>query len=325
MTKKKLKVAVIYGGRSPEHEVSIESARKVIEALDRKKYSVASIKIPKSGKFNYDTLRKFDVVLPILHGLLGEDGTIQGLLKLINVPFGGAGVLGSAVGMDKDVAKRLLRDAEILVPKFLVYRQGEKILFNEVKGALGTPIFIKPANLGSSVGIHKVKNKREFERAVKDAFKYDSKIIIEETINGKEIECAVIGNEKLVASFPGEIIPKDEFYTYKAKYDNSGGTVYKIPARLSGKFTKKIQKLAIRSYKVLSCEGMGRVDMFLTKSGKIFVNEINTIPGPVMFRRMWEASGMPFSKVLDKLIRLAIERFNREKKLKTTFLVLMLR
>ncbi|OHB05837.1 MAG: hypothetical protein A3A26_02920 [Candidatus Zambryskibacteria bacterium RIFCSPLOWO2_01_FULL_47_14] len=319
MTKKKLKVAVIYGGRSPEHEVSIESARKVIEALDRKKYSVASIKIPKSGKFNYDTLRKFDVVLPILHGLLGEDGTIQGLLKLINVPFGGAGVLGSAVGMDKDVAKRLLRDAEILVPKFLVYRQGEKILFNEVKGALGTPIFIKPANLGSSVGIHKVKNKREFERAVKDAFKYDSKIIIEETINGKEIECAVIGNEKPVASFPGEIIPKDEFYTYKAKYDNSGGTVYKIPARLSGKFTKKIQKLAIRTYKVLSCEGMGRVDMFLTKSGKIFVNEINTIPGPVMFRRMWEASGMPFSKVLDKLIRLAIERFNREKKLKTTF------
>ena len=319
MTKKKLKVAVIYGGRSPEHEVSIESARKVIEALDRKKYSVASIKIPKSGKFNYDTLRKFDVVLPILHGLLGEDGTIQGLLKLINVPFVGAGVLGSAVGMDKDASKKLLSYAKIPVVKFITCEKENVPGFSETRRKLGLPMFIKPANTGSSVGVSKVKNEKEYKGAVQHAFRFDKKILIEEGVKGREIECAVIGNEKPVASLPGEIIPKDEFYTYYAKYDDSSGTVYKIPAKLSSKLAKKIQKLAIRTYKVLSCEGMGRVDMFLTKSGRVFVNEINTIPGPVMFRRMWETSGVPFPKLLDKLIDLALERFKKEQKLRNTY------
>ncbi len=317
--KKKLKIGVLFGGKSPEHEVSIESAQKVIDALDKKKYVVTSIKIPKDGEFNWNLLKKYDLIIPILHGLFGEDGTVQGLLKLLGIPFVGASVLGSAVGMDKDVMKRLLRDAEIPIGKFIVCRPDDTINFRDVRKKLSLPFFIKPANAGSSVGITKIKKENEFKQSLVNAFKYDTKVIIEEMIVGREIECGVIGNELPTASLPGEIIPQDDFYTYEAKYSKNSQTIYEIPANLPKHIVQKIQYVAIKTFKTLGCEGMGRVDCFLKKNGEVLVNEINTIPGPVMFRRMWEASGKPFSKVFDKLINLALERHKKESKLKTTF------
>ncbi|MDP2788437.1 MAG: D-alanine--D-alanine ligase family protein [bacterium] len=315
---KKLKIGVLFGGKSAEHEVSIESASFVIKGLDRKKYVVTPIKIPKSGKFDFNKLKKFDVVFPVFHGPFGEDGTIQGLLKLIGIPFVGASVLGTAVGQDKDAMKRLLRDAGIPVAKFIILKSREKISFEKAKKELGLPMFIKPANMGSSVGINKVKNKKDFYRALKDAFQYDTKIIMEEFIAGREIECGLIGNDIPKVSLPGEVLPNDQFFTYKAKYTEGGARVI-LPANLNKNLLEKVQSLAIKTYQVLSCEGMGRVDFFLKKNGEFIVNEINTIPGPVMFRKVWEASGMPFTKLLDELVRFALERFNKEKKLKNTF------
>ena len=319
MANKKLKIGVLFGGKSPEHDVSIVSAGQVIDALDKNKYTVTKYKIPKNGKFNFNELKKYDVVIPILHGLFGEDGTVQGLLKLIGVPFVGASVLGSAVGMDKDVMKRLLRDAGIPIAQFTSFNKSSIPSFKELEKKLGLPMFVKPANAGSSVGITKVKSEKDFKKAIKDALAYDRKVIVEEAIDGREIECGVIGNEEPLMSVPGELIPKEEFYTYKAKYDDASGTEYRVPAILSKEEIKKIQNTVRKAYIALSCEGMGRVDCFLKKSGEVLVNEINTIPGPVMFRRMWEASGVPFSKLLDMLINLALDRFKEEQKLKTTF------
>ena len=359
MAKRKLKVGVIFGGKSAEHEVSLQTARTIINSLDKKKYEVVPIGITKGGKWliqdraryllNADNPKliklnksnreialagsssgtltevsgrsesKIDVAFPALHGPYGEDGSVQGFLKVAGIPFVGAGVLGSAVGMDKDVAKRLLRDAGIPIPKFLVFRRGEKISYKEVSKKLGKVVFIKPANLGSSVGIYKVKTRQEFEHAVKDAFHYDFKVLVEEAIKGREIECGVIGNGRPMVSLPGEIIPRHEFYDYEAKYIDEEGADFEVPVKLPKKVTKKIQETAARAYRTLGCEGMGRVDMFLKKNGAVLVNEINTIPGPVMFRRLWEASGLSLPKLLDKLVEFAIERFNRERKLKTTF------
>ncbi len=313
--KKKLKIGVLFGGKSPEHEVSIESAKFVINGLDRKKYFVTPLKIPKSGKFDLNGLSRYDVVFPVFHGPFGEDGTIQGLLKLIGVPFVGASVLGTAVGMDKDVMKRLLRDAGIPIGKFVTIKSNEKVSFEKVKKELGLPMFIKPANMGSSVGINKVKNKNDFVRAIKDAFQYDTKIIIEEFIAGREIECGVIGNEHPRTSLLGEILPNDQFFTYKAKY-SPGGAETVLPAKVNKTILKRAQNLAVDTYKALCCEGMARVDFFLKKNGELIVNEINTIPGPVMFRKVWETSGISWSRLLDELISLAIERFKKEQKLK---------
>ena len=320
MTRKKIKIGVLFGGKSAEHDVSLQSARNVINALDKKKYQVVLVKINRNGKFKFDSIKNFDVVFPVMHGPFGEDGSMQGLLKLAGVPFVGPSVLGSAVGMDKDVMKRLFRDAGILIGKFIVIKDNEKINFNKVKKELGLPVFVKPVNMGSSVGINKVRNEKEFKKAVKEAFKFDTKVIIEEFISGREIECSVLGNKKPTASIPGEIIANQEFYSYDAKYIDEG-SVAVIPAKIDKKTTKKIQELAIRVFKVLNCEGMGRVDFFLKKNGRVVVNEINTIPGFTkisMYPKLWEASGMPFSKLLDKLIELAIERFKKEQKLKTT-------
>jgi D-alanine-D-alanine ligase len=244
---------------------------------------------------------------------------VQGLLKLIDVPFVGASILGSAVGMDKDVMKRLLRDAGIPIAKFVVFKKGNVPAFEEVEKKLGLPMFIKPANAGSSVGITKVKRKEDFARAVKTAFAYDLKVIIEENITAREIECGVIGNDEPLISLPGELIPKEEFYTYNAKYNDNSGTEYKVPADLSNDLVKKVQDIVRQAYIALSCDGMGRVDCFLKSNGEVLVNEINTIPGPVMFRRIWESSGVPFPKLLDILINLAFDRFSAEQKLKTTF------
>ncbi|MFA5936968.1 MAG: D-alanine--D-alanine ligase [Candidatus Paceibacterota bacterium] len=363
MAKNKLKIGVVFGGKSVEHEVSLLSAQNVINALDKSKYEIVPISIDKMGKWllnvnsnyllnnnnaeliklnkssskevvllshhsgnltdinNTKSSQKLDVIFPVLHGAYGEDGSIQGLLKLAGVPFVGAGVLGSAVGMDKDVMKRLLKEASIPIGEFLVFKIGEKISFQKVKRFLDLPIFIKPANTGSSVGVKKVTNEKEFKDALKNAFQYDLKIVIEKEIKGQEIECSVLGNDMPMASIPGEVIPKNDFYSYEAKYIRKDGATILIPANISKNTTKKVQSLAIKVFKTLNCEGMARVDFFVKKNGEVLVNEINTLPGFTaisMYPKMWEASGLPIAKLLDKLIELAIERFNREQKLKTT-------
>ena len=266
-----------------------------------------------------DAGRGIDVVFPVLHGPFGEDGTVQGLLRLADVPFVGAGVLGSAVGMDKDVMKRLLRDAGIPVGKFITLRAGDKLSFKDAKKKLGSPLFVKPANLGSSVGVSKVRTETEFKKAVKEAFQFDTKVIVEEFIEGREIECSVLGNDDPIASVPGEIILHDDFYSYDAKYIDENGASLEIPAKLDAKTRKLVQETAVRTFKALECEGMGRVDSFVTKDGRVVVNEINTIPGFTsisMYPKLWEASGISYSKLVDKLIQLAIERFEKQRKLK---------
>jgi len=267
-------------------------------------------------------LGSLDVVFPVLHGPFGEDGTVQGLLKLANIAYVGAGVLGSAIGMDKDVMKRLLRDAGIPVARFVAANKysSKPIDFDAARDQLGLPLFVKPANLGSSVGIHKVTDRDEFERAVRDALNYDDKVLIEECINGREIECSVLGNDNPIASVPGEILPRHEFYSYEAKYLDENGAVLEIPAKLSSETLERIRQLAIRTFTVLCCEGMARIDFFLRNSDEIIVNEINTIPGFTrisMYPKLWEATGISYSELIDRLIQLAIERFEREKRLKT--------
>lgn len=360
--KRKLRVGILFGGKSAEHEVSLQSARNVANALDTNKYETVLVGINKAGQWlapgvseRYLALAsnkptkvpeksrevvmlapagegiltrdsgvvegKIDVVFPVLHGPFGEDGTVQGLLKLADLPFVGAGVLGSTVGMDKDVMKRLLRDAEIPTARFVAIRSHEKWHFADIKKKLGLPLFIKPANLGSSIGISKVQSEKEFKEALKEAFQFDTKVLVEEYIKGREIECAVLGNENPIASVPGELILKSDYYSFEAKYLDPDAMVPQIPADVPKDVTKKIQEMAIAAFKALCCEGMGRVDFFLTKDGGIFVNEINTIPGFTnisMYPKMWEASGLPHAKLIDKLIELAIERYAKEKKLKTS-------
>lgn len=355
--KKKIKVGILFGGKSAEHEISLISAQNVIQALDKNKYEPVLIGIDQSGHWlspqasqalmagvgrvsaqrvvmapetrglivsqeRKGATHHVDVIFPILHGPLGEDGTVQGLLKLADVPFVGAGVLGSAVNMDKDVMKRLLRDAGIPVPKFLVFHDNEKksIAFSHIAKTMKLPFFVKPVNMGSSIGMSKVHNSKEFAPAVRHAFEFDRKIIIEEAIVGREIECSVLGNEDPRASVPGEIIPYHEFYSYEAKYLDENGAGLDVPAKLPQAIVKRIQALAVQAFKVLECEGMARVDMFLTKQGKLYINELNTIPGFTkisMYPKLWEASGISYSRLIDMLIRLAIERHHKENKLKT--------
>ena len=357
--KKRLRVAILFGGKSAEHEISLVSARNIFDAMDPNKYEVVAIGIDKQGRWHLDEGARLlrskdyssvqiddsdsaaavrpgdtptplvgggrfgtvDVVFPILHGPFGEDGTVQGLLKLANLPFVGAGVLGSAVGMDKDVMKRLLRDAKIPTPNFLAFGRADKFSFNRIKKILGMPLFIKPANLGSSVGISKVTQPAQFGAAVKEAFRYDNKIIIEECIRGREIECSVLGNERPIASLPGEIIVGHEFYSYDAKYIDDKGARLEIPAKLPKIVVKKVRAMALKAYKTLCCEGMARVDFFVQANGRVLVNEINTIPGFTaisMYPKMWAASGISYAKLIDRLIQLALQRHRSEMRLKTS-------
>ena len=359
--KNKIRVAILFGGKSAEHEISLISARHIYHAIDRAKYEVMPIAIDRSGRWFLDRggrrlrngaisrvegaapaeklaiipgggstalvhassgrpLGPVDVFFPVLHGPFGEDGTIQGLLKVADVPFVGAGVLGSALGMDKDVMKRLLRDAGIAVAKFLVFERHEHkaIRFAAVARDLGLPLFVKPASLGSSVGISKVSRRSEFADAVALAFRYDNKLIVEEAIGGREIECSVLGNEKPLASLPGEIIVQREFYSYQAKYLDDQGARFEIPARLPGSLVKRIQRTALQAFRALCCDGMARVDFFLQGDGRVVVNEINTIPGFTqisMYPKMWEATGLSSSRLIDRLIRLAIARGRKETRL----------
>jgi D-alanine-D-alanine ligase len=359
---KKIRVAVLYGGKSAEHEISLQSARNVAEAMDKEKYEVILIGIGRDGKWYLDhkklllqsivdvqahveerlklnpgaannhliesienkSIGPLDVVFPVLHGPYGEDGTVQGLLKLADMPFVGADVLGSAVGMDKDVMKRLLRDAGMPVARFRVFNhmQKQQISYRAMEKEIGMPCFIKPANLGSSVGIEKVSDETTFTKAIHKAFCYDRKIIIEEMIRGREIECSVLGNEDPIASVPGEIIPRHAFYSYEAKYLDEHGALLEVPAKLDSETIKRIQKQSVEAYKVLCCEIMARVDLFLTPDNKIYINEINTIPGFTrisMYPKLWEASGISYSQLIDRLINLAIDRHEKIKKLRTTF------
>jgi D-alanine-D-alanine ligase len=357
---KKLTVGILFGGKSAEHEVSLQSAKNVYDAIDRGKFEPVLIGIDKGGRWHSmgDSLSllnsgdprrislnssggpvalvpesaglltecgtKLDVVFPILHGPFGEDGTIQGLLKLADVPFVGAGVLGSAVGMDKDVMKRLLRDAGIPIGKFITLRSHEPLpSFAEIKAALGIPVFIKPANMGSSVGISKVHNESEFSAAAREAFQYDVKIVIEEYIKGREIECAVLGNENPAASVPGEVIPTHEFYSYEAKYLDENGAALEIPAKLDADTQKRIQELSVKAFQVLCCEGLARIDFFLKENGETLLNEINTMPGFTkisMYPKLWEASGgIGYTELISRLIELAVKKFEKEKGLKITY------
>jgi len=265
-----------------------------------------------------------DLVFPVLHGPCGEDGTIQGLLELSQIAHVGAGVLGSAVGMDKDVMKRLLRDAGIPIPNFMVLyqrkwaRDAQKCQ-DAVWERFVPPVFVKPANLGSSVGISKVKMKSDLPGALDLAFEYDTKAVIEEFVECREFECSVLGNDEPIASVPGEVIPRHEFYSYEAKYLDDTGAALEIPAKLPDELAAQIRRLSIAAYRTLDCEGMGRVDFFLARDGRLLVSEINTIPGFTrisMYPRLWEASGLSFTQLLDRLIELALERHERRRRLK---------
>ena len=252
-------------------------------------------------------------MFPLIHGTFGEDGCLQGLLRLLNVPFVGAGVLGSAVGMDKDVMKRLLNHAGIPTVKFRVItrKSARETGFAVLEQELGLPFFVKPANAGSSVGVSKVASAAEFGEALRAAFRYDEKLLIEEGIHGRELECGVLGNDEPAASVVGEVVVRDEFYSYEAKYVNENGAILEIPALLSLEISEIVRELAVKAFKVLDCAGMARVDFFLADDGRVLLNEINTVPGFTnisMFPLLWEASGLSYSELVDRLIEFAIQR-----------------
>jgi len=342
----RLKIAVLSGGKSAEHEVSLVSATNILNAIDKEKYEVVLIKISKEGSWflnekpvvlsqNYGerviiekntgkVLAQIDVLFPVLHGPYGEDGTVQGLAKLAGIPCVGPGVLASSAGMDKDVTKRLLRDAGIAIAKFFTLRKSRpnEISYEKIVQELGNELFIKPANMGSSVGVSSAKNWEEFEKALKEAFLYDDKVIVEEKITGREIECAVLGNDFPKASLPGEIVPTKSFYSYESKYLDDNDARLDIPAKLDEEIIPKIQALAIKTYQCLECKGMTRVDMFLKPDNSLVINEINTIPGFTkisMYPALWAYSGIPQTELIDQLIQFAIEEFEHQNKLESSF------
>jgi D-alanine-D-alanine ligase len=352
---RKLRVGVLFGGRSGEHEVSLASAASIVRGLDPNKYEAVPIGITKEGhwligasaqKMLPEVLKtgqrvvmsadpsetallcldgssqrqKLDVIFPVIHGTFGEDGTIQGLLELAGLPFVGAGVLGSAIGMDKDVAKRLMQVAGIpVVPWITVLRadweRNPKEIRRAVEKKFTYPVFVKPATLGSSVGMTKVHSRAELGPALDLAAEFAMKILVERSVNAREIEVSVLGNHDPQASIPGEIVPHREFYDYTAKYLEDG-TQLLIPAKLKKSQIKKVQSLAVTAFKALELNGMARVDFFIEKrGGKIFLNELNTIPGFTsisMYPKLWEANGIPFRELISKLIDLALEQ-HREK------------
>ncbi|MEX2336784.1 MAG: D-alanine--D-alanine ligase family protein [Fulvivirga sp.] len=355
--KKKLRVAILFGGKSVEHQISINSAKNVYEYLNKEKYEPILIGISQKGKWflktavngDFGTLDELylildaekggfyhsksgetiipDLIFPVLHGTDGEDGSIQGLLKVINIPFVGTGVLGSAISMSKLYSKRLLQAAGIPVSQYFSFGHHEQkeINYTEIAKKLGVPFMAKAANLGSSIGVHKVKSEQEFNHAVADVFNFDSTLILEQFIKGRELECAVIGNEDPQASLPGEIIVSGshDFYTYEAKYLDPEAAKLKIPAEeLNDEIIKKIQLLSINSYKALKCEDFARVDLFLQENGDIIINEINTIPGftnSSMFPMMWKERGISFTDLITKLIEMTIKRSERSMQISNQF------
>jgi len=315
---KKIRVALLYGGRSGEHEISVRSAESIKKALDPNRYEVSSFVISKDGRWSPWSFSPepagnpdIDVVFPILHGTFGEDGTVQGLLELADLPYVGAGVLASAVSMDKAITKKLCAQAGLPVVEHLVLQRGE-FDPNTIDIPFAYPVFVKPANLGSSVGITKAKNEAEFRTALKLALQYDRKLVVERGVTGREFECAILGGEEPVASVPCEIIPSQDFYTYEDKYLLNQARI-EMPANLTAEQTAEMQRLAIGCFEAVSCEGMARVDFLMDgKTGQFYVNEINTIPGFTsisMYPKMLEYSGIPYAALLDRLIEMALVRF----------------
>jgi D-alanine-D-alanine ligase len=318
----KTRVAVVYGGRSGEHEISLISAEAVIAALDPERYEVSRWLIGKDGRWNPGPILPepgahpdIDVVFPVLHGTFGEDGTIQGLFELADLPYVGASVLASSLSMDKDAMKRICREKGLPVVDYLVVSR-EAMSAEDIANQLPFPIFVKPANLGSSVGISKAHNCAELETALKLAAEFDRKIVVERGIEGREFECAVLGNDDPEASVPCEILPSREFYDYEDKYElNLARTV--LPPDLQKSEIYDIRKLAVECYKAVGCEGMGRVDFLRDhKTGKFYINEINTIPGFTtisMYPKMWAYGGVSYPELIDRLIELALERHAAKK------------
>jgi D-alanine-D-alanine ligase len=326
----------LLGGRSSEHEISLASARSVLEALDPERYETVTVEIGRDGRWELGTgsdgsvaetlpvptskvpatLGEVDVVFPVLHGPFGEDGTVQGLLELAGVPYVGAGVLGSALAMDKDVFKAVMRDRGIPVTRNITLRQGQA-----PENPFGYPVFVKPARLGSSVGITKVNSEEDLAPAVELAFRHDEKVLVEEFVPGVEVECGVLGNEEPLASLPGEIVSHGfsgvDWYDFSAKYDE-GGMDLVIPPRLPGETIGRVQELAVRSFVAGECEGMARVDFFVREDGEVLLNELNTIPGftaTSVYAELFEASGIPYPELVDRLVKLALERHERRSRL----------
>jgi D-alanine-D-alanine ligase len=386
---KKLKVGVLFGGRSGEHEISLLSAASVLKAINPEKYEVVPIGITKEGRWvtsghaekllrgeavheeggrhlragdpqatssaavlakgdavivppmpQSDSLVPFesaaraadhginvDVIFPVLHGTFGEDGTIQGLLELADIPYVGAGVLGSAAGMDKDIMKRLFAAAGLTIVKHVTILRAQwekepKKVIKEVESKLSYPVFVKPANLGSSVGISKARERKELGPAIEEAASYDRKIVIEQGVGGKkhkarELECSVLGNDDPRSSIAGEIVPAAEFYDYQAKYLDEGSQLI-IPAKLARKQMKELQEMAVKAFQSVDCSGLARVDFLMDpKSGRIYLNEINTMPGFTsisMYPKLWAASGIPYPELIDRLLQFALERHAEKKR-----------
>ena len=334
----RVRVAVLLGGRSSEHEISIASGRSVLAALDPARYDPVTVEIGRDGRWELGTgdnagsvaetlpvptaggvpatLADVDVVLPILHGPFGEDGTVQGLLELAGVPYVGAGVAASAVCMDKDLAKAVLRARGIPVTRSVTIREGDPI-----DHPFEYPVFVKPARLGSSVGISKVRAAEELEPAVAVARRHDDKVLIEENVDGIEVECGVLGNRTPIASLPGEIVAHGfegaDWYDFSAKYDE-GGMDLIVPPRIPADVIARVQEVSVDAFVATECEGMARVDCFVTGEGDVLVNELNTIPGftpTSVYAKLFEASGVPYGELLDRLIELALERHERRSKL----------
>jgi D-alanine-D-alanine ligase len=329
---RRLRVAVLAGGRSSEHEISLASAASVAAALDPDRYEVVRLEIDRDGRWALPagsehpslpsraetlplpaasapaTLAAVDVVLPILHGPFGEDGTVQGLLELAGVPYVGAGVAASALCMDKDLFKAVLRDRGIPVAPNVTLRAGD-----EPRNPFGYPVFVKPARLGSSVGISKVRSEEELGPAVELARRHDDKVLVEAFVDGVEVECSVLGNRDPIASLPGEIVAHADWYDFAAKYDE-GGMELIVPPRLAAGTIERVRRLAVESFVATECEGMARVDCFVRSDGEVVVNEINTIPGftaTSVYAKLFEASGIPYAELLDRLVELALERHER--------------
>jgi D-alanine-D-alanine ligase len=360
-------IAVVCGGKSGEHEVSLRSAFYVYNNLDKKKYQIVILAINKKGNWFFGhnfkdlvntqsllwklktnleevvllksknscqvlslkkkkILIKIDIFFPLIHGTYGEDGCLQGFFELLDIPYVGANVIGSAIGMDKEITKKLLIIEKIPVTNFVVIKKIDSLKKKEEKIKMAIkqfhlPLFIKPVSLGSSVGISKVLFKKDIKKAIKEAFQYDSKIMIEKFVKGREIECSVLGNDNLKASLPGEIKSVD-FYSYKAKYLDENEAKLLVPAPLSKKLITQIQKLSIKTFKALELKGMARVDFFLKPGNQLVVNEVNTIPGFTqisMYPKLWEVSGIKYSKLLDSLVQLAIESHNEKSKLNFSY------
>ena len=351
---KGLRIAVLYGGRSAEHEVSLMSATNVMHALDPTKYDAVPIFVTREGKWLLGgfeggalsgpsdgteiclvpggegrmlaipatgaphELPKIDILFPVLHGLHGEDGAVQGLAEVARVPLAGCGILGSATALDKDVAKRLLKEAGLPVARAVVLHEGTALSLTALEGELGRPFFVKPARQGSSVGVCKVHASQELEGALREGFRHDSKLLAEEFIVGREVECAVLEDTEggLFVSRPGEIVPAEShgFYTYNAKYIDENGAALKVPAELPQEIEERVRQMAAEAFRALGCDGMARADFFVTPDMRILVNELNTIPGFTnisMYSKVMEASGVGYSEIIDRLVAHGLARAGR--------------